>query len=269
MSTTVTIISDVHIGSQGSHREEFFNILRTLETDHLVLNGDIYDLALELPCMEFYNLVSNNPKIKKTTYIRGNHDANIDHYLSQIYPTFMIQNKVYLTPTIAVEHGHRFDYMIKSKNELSKVAIAWIKTRNVIEKTLKINIKKITNSLFGTLSEKLLLKTHTKANEYYHNKDVMVILGHTHIPLMGYLPVKQNCLGWPSINCGAMVDDVFSYITITLNTTRYKELTFHIKAKNFTSETPIKDVKYILVDALSWCMPFRFEPNTSIGDVCK
>ena len=56
----VTVISDIHIGAYGSKKNKFLDLLRHLKTDHLILNGDIYDLYLGKPKIDIFPIIKSS-----------------------------------------------------------------------------------------------------------------------------------------------------------------------------------------------------------------
>jgi len=77
----VVILSDVHLGTYGSHATELLYYLRSIDTKLLILNGDFIDIwnfnkryfpaAHMAVIQEVMNMMSNGTRI---VYITGNHD---------------------------------------------------------------------------------------------------------------------------------------------------------------------------------------------------
>jgi len=193
----IAVVSDVHLGSVYSKCKDFYYFIENLETDLLILNGDIYDLYLGPPISNIFELIENNPKIKDYKYIRGNHDHNIDTY----FPLITFLDEVILED-IHITHGDQYDWLVKEESKLSG---STTRLRNKIEKIFKFNVKVWSNKLFGKLINWILFRANKEAAKAYPDK--RVIIGHTHIPVCNH----------PHYNSGGFVDDVLSYIEIAID----------------------------------------------------
>ncbi len=188
----IDVISDIHIGSYGAKNEEFKTWLEELVTDWLILNGDIFELALNPPRQEIFDIIRDNVNIKKWSYIRGNHDSEIRLRESE-QPMDIVSFE-----DVVVIHGHQYS----ADRFLSKPWV--VKARYWIEKTFKINLKILLMKVSGPLIRWMLEKAQARAIEMYPTHKV--VMGHTH------LPKKDDDSSW--YNCGGMVDSVCSYMTI-------------------------------------------------------
>lgn len=193
----ISIISDVHINSYFSKWKKLLPLLESLETDLLILNGDIYDLLLGKPQFSIFDTILSNSKIKEFIYIPGNHDDNIKDY----FPELLTQNSFEIGD-IFVKHGHIDDLAKKFK---SSSFLKWgCIIRDWLERIFKLNVRLLFKKVTFGLLDKILFRANIKAVNRYPNKKV--IIGHTH------LPTNKP----PYFNGGCMTDDYFSYIEVTM-----------------------------------------------------
>ena len=113
-------ISDIHLGSRLCHAKDLLDLLNCLSYDNIVLVGDIIEQSRfnnierwpkeqqELFSMLFFNTSNNRSKI---IYVVGNHDTDIDKYISNNIDNIEIMEYTTYTSLhgakYLVEHGHR------------------------------------------------------------------------------------------------------------------------------------------------------------------
>ena len=195
----ITIVSDIHINSFFTKEKKFLELMDTLETDLLVINGDLYDLYLGPPKKDVIKDIKKNKNIKDIVYIRGNHDFRIkDHFTGiKIYDFYEIGD-LYIT------HGHQYDFLSKEEPRKYGYGVWTVKIRDWIERVFKFNVRIFLKKLsFGSI-DKLLFRAQKLAVLDKPNKKI--ILGHTHLPINDP----------PYYNCGCMVDDFFTYMDIDI-----------------------------------------------------
>lgn len=193
----IVVASDIHLGSWGSNKEKFLKFIMELKTDHLVLNGDVYDLYLDPKDINIFDKVRSNPNIKKLTYVRGNHD----HGIKDFFPSEVFVDEILLEDDIVVTHGAQFDTLVSEDYDNDSLIV---RVRYWFEKIFKINIKVLINKTFiGKWVSSILVESHSRAVEHYRGK--RVILGHTHIPICKH----------PNYNTGGFVDGIATYVEIT------------------------------------------------------
>lgn len=192
----IIVISDVHLGNSATEPIHFFNMIESLDTDLLILNGDIYDLYIDKPNYDIYELIKSNKNIKEYIHILGNHDADLGKY----FP-----NENYLSSyeikddDLVFIHGHQADFISENLQWLEK----WLcKLRNLIFDLTLCDITKVTTLMFSPIITWFRYRMHKKIGEMYPNKTV--IMGHTHLD-----GVYDNV-----INCGKMTNKDFSYVEI-------------------------------------------------------
>jgi len=195
----IVVVSDIHIGSHFSKEEKFLELVRDLETDLLIINGDLYDLYVKDPQDDVIALIKLNPKIKEVVYIRGNHDFHIkDHF------PYLEVRDFYRIGDIVLTHGHQYDFLSEEFPTGKGFGKQIVVFRDWIERTFKFNVRLLLKKITFGLLDKMLFKAQKKAVE--DNPGKKVIIGHTHHPM---------CKD-PHYNSGCMVDEFFTYIVINM-----------------------------------------------------
>ena len=144
------IISDVHLGSEGSKAKEVTAFLKSVTCETLILNGDIIDGwqlkkggSWKKKHTAFFRVVLKMIEYQQTKviYLRGNHDD----FLDQIIPfslgkSFTIQRDYILesgTKRFLITHGDIFD-SVTSK-------MKWLAYLGDVGYTLLLSMNKIYN----------------------------------------------------------------------------------------------------------------------------
>lgn len=104
----LVVISDVHLGTYGCHAKELLRYLKSIETHHLVLNGDIVDIWQfskrywpKSHMKVFKHIVALMGNGVRVTYITGNHDELLRRFSGFEMGSLEIVNKL----TLKLEHG--------------------------------------------------------------------------------------------------------------------------------------------------------------------
>lgn len=124
----VVVISDVHLGTYGSHASELLQYLRSIQTGLLILNGDIIDIwnfnkryfpASHMQVIrEIMNMITNGTRI---VYITGNHDEMLRRYSELQLGNFQILDKLVFEingKMCWIFHGDVFDATTKGSAKL-------------------------------------------------------------------------------------------------------------------------------------------------------
>lgn len=124
----VVVISDVHLGTYGSHASELLQYLRSIQTGLLILNGDIIDIwnfnkryfpASHMQVIrEIMNMITNGTRI---VYITGNHDEMLRRYSELQLGNFQILDKLVIEingKMCWIFHGDVFDATTKGSAKL-------------------------------------------------------------------------------------------------------------------------------------------------------
>lgn len=127
----LVVISDVHLGTYGSHAKELKKLLKSIEPEILVLNGDIIDIwqfskrywpkAHMKVIKEIINFSLNGTKIY---YITGNHDELLRKFADTKFGNLEIVNKLVLDldgKKTWLFHGDVFDVTMQHAKWLAKL----------------------------------------------------------------------------------------------------------------------------------------------------
>lgn len=103
------VISDVHLGTYGCHADALLSYLKSIETEHLILNGDIIDVWQfskrywpKSHMMVIKHIVGLMGKGVRVTYITGNHDEMLRKFAGFELGSLVIVNKL----TLKLRDGH-------------------------------------------------------------------------------------------------------------------------------------------------------------------
>ncbi len=125
------VISDTHLGTRSCKAKELLTYLKSIRTNHLILNGDIIDI------WQFSKKYFPKPQLKivrqilkmmehgtKVTYIIGNHDEALRRFIGSTIGNLTIANKIVLelngTKTW-IFHGDAFDVVMHHSKWLAKL----------------------------------------------------------------------------------------------------------------------------------------------------
>jgi UDP-2,3-diacylglucosamine pyrophosphatase LpxH len=162
----IVAISDVHLGTYGCHAEELNNYLKSIKTNILILNGDIFDgyvfykKYFDKHQLEFIRIIlqflKNNTKVY---YITGNHDDFLRDFDTIEFNNFIKDDKLILTingKKYWIFHGDVFDISVKGKLGKFLTKIGGKSYDFIIYLNRKINLllKKINKKPFS-LSKKI------------------------------------------------------------------------------------------------------------------
>lgn len=124
----VVIISDVHLGTYGSHAAELLLYLRSIQTNLLVINGDFIDIwnfnkryfptAHMAVIREIMNMLTNGTRV---VYITGNHDEMMRKYSGLQLGNFQVADKLVIEINGSmcwIFHGDVFDATTKGSAKI-------------------------------------------------------------------------------------------------------------------------------------------------------
>ena len=195
-------MSDLHLGMNNSKPKSILNFLNSIQTDLLILNGDIIDIDAIKRGSKWKNKhtkvllkILELSKTTKVIYIRGNHDDEIKHFYDAKIGDIEFKNEHTITSgdkKYLVVHGDQFENFggkLKIVYYVGSVLYDILLTANTyynaireklnlpyhsISKIAKRNVKKIMSFIF---------KFETKAIEAASKKGYDgVICGHIHTP---------------------------------------------------------------------------------------
>jgi len=201
----IIIMSDLHLGMNDSKPKEILNFLSRIQTDTLILNGDIIDIDALNRGAKWKNKhtkvllkILEMSKKTKVVYVRGNHDDVIKNFFNariagveftDEYEIQLEDDKRYL-----VLHGDQlenFEGKLKILYHIGSIMYDALLTLNnyyniiraklnlpyhSLSKVAKTNVKKIMSFIF---------KFETKAIELAEKRNFDgIICGHIHTPII-------------------------------------------------------------------------------------
>lgn len=195
----IAVLSDLHLGTYGSHTKELLNYLREINPKKLILNGDIFDI------WDFNKKYFTNTEIKiikrilkisrksEVIYVIGNHDEFIRKFQPLLFGNIKIVNEYNLCiddKKYLVVHGDIFDVSIQQTKWLAKIGSVGydilIRLNRFVDKCMKLAGKeKVSISkkvkLYVKEAVKFISDFETIAIDYAKNKKYDgIILGHIH-----------------------------------------------------------------------------------------
>lgn len=207
----ITIISDLHLGSEVCQSKSLLSFLSNLKTRTLILNGDIFDSwNFKRLKKAHWNILSELRHLSKKTqiiWLSGNHDGPADlisHILGiDIYDEYIIETD---NNRILILHGDVFDKFIVKHPIVTFCADCIYKVLQKIDASFWIAHKvKTTSKTFLRCTERI----RHSAIEYALSKGCnIVICGHTHL-VSTYTNYNVTYF-----NCGCWTELPAHYITI-------------------------------------------------------
>jgi UDP-2,3-diacylglucosamine pyrophosphatase LpxH len=126
----LVVVSDVHLGTYGSHAKELLIYLRSIKTKTLILNGDIIDMwqfkkrYWPKPHMKLIKyIIGMTAKGTHVYYITGNHDETMRKFAGMQMGNLEIVNKLVLDldgKKAWIFHGDVFDVIMQHSRWLMK-----------------------------------------------------------------------------------------------------------------------------------------------------
>ena len=127
----ICVLSDIHLGTYGCHAQELLDYLHQIDTDILVLNGDIIDAwqfkkkyfpKAHVSVLQHILQLSRNGT--KVFYLAGNHDEFLRRHIPLQMESFYLDNKLILEVNgerLWFFHGDVFDASIQGSKWLAKI----------------------------------------------------------------------------------------------------------------------------------------------------
>lgn len=200
----VVIVSDVHLGTYGSHAESFIDYLDKVNPEILILNGDIFDIwqfkKSYFPGAHFQAIQSIIDKVLMGVtvyYLTGNHDDLLRKFGEIKLDNFHIRNKLSLSMDgkkywifhgdvfdTSVNHskwiarlgGKAYDVLIRINRWINVIRTKFNKAPLSFSKKIKANVKKAVKYVndFEQTAIDIALE-----NDYD-----FVVCGHIHRPII-------------------------------------------------------------------------------------
>jgi UDP-2,3-diacylglucosamine pyrophosphatase LpxH len=260
----LVVISDVHLGTYGSHATELNNYLASIKPKILVLNGDIIDIwqfrksyfpKTHLKVIQ--KIVGFASKGTKVYYITGNHDEMLRKFSEMSMGNFALVDKLVLNlddKKAWIFHGDVFDASVQHSKWIAKLGglgydylivmnrfVNWFLSKMGREpysfsKKIKASVKKAVKHIsdFETTATELAIE---KKYDY-------VICGHIHEPKMIQ---KQNKNGSTLyLNSGDWVENLTA---LEYNKKRWK--LFSYQESNFSEDEKEEDSLFEMENLIS------------------
>ena len=208
----ISVISDVHLGSENSHAKHLLTYLNSIETKKLILNGDFVNEWQFNKCnfpkshlkviKKIMNMASDGVEV---IYITGNHDEMLRKFSGSTLGNIAIVDKLVLNlngKKAWFFHGDVLDTATKNTQWLTKLGDFGYKCLNLINRLLnwyrvqrgkeRYSLsEKIKNSINGTV-KKLHKFEKTVSNLAIENGYDYVICGHSHKPKKVHFETKRG-----------------------------------------------------------------------------
>jgi UDP-2,3-diacylglucosamine pyrophosphatase LpxH len=259
----LVVISDVHLGTYGSHAKELYNYLSAIKPKTLVLNGDIIDIwqfrksyfpKTHLKVIQ--KIISFASKGTKVYYITGNHDEMLRKFSDMNMGNFALVDKLVLDlddKKAWIFHGDVFDASVQHSKWIAKLGglgydylivlnrfVNWCLLRLGKEpysfsKKIKASVKKAVKHIsdFEETATELAIE----------KKYDFVICGHIHEPKM---VLKENKNGATMyLNSGDWVENLTA---LEYNKKRWK--LFKYSEANYNEEENLFEMEDIISNQL-------------------
>lgn len=127
----LVVISDVHLGTYGSHAKELLEYLSAIKPKILVLNGDIIDIWQfrksyfpKAHLKVIRKIIDFASKGTKVYYLTGNHDEMLRKFSDTTIGNFSLQDKLLLQlgdKQAWIFHGDVFDASVQHSKWIAKL----------------------------------------------------------------------------------------------------------------------------------------------------
>ena len=258
------VISDVHLGTYGSHAKELYNYLSSIKPKTLVLNGDIIDVwqfrksyfpKAHLKVIQ--KIISFASKGTKVYYITGNHDEMLRKFSDMNLGNFALVDKLVLDlddKKAWIFHGDVFDASVQHSKWIAKLGglgydylilsnrfVNWCLSKIGREpysfsKKIKASVKKAVKHIsdFEATATELAIE---KKYDY-------VICGHIHEPKMIHKETKNGTTLY--LNSGDWVENLTA---LEYNKKRWK--LYNYSEANYVEEENLFEMEDILSNQIA------------------
>ena len=232
-------ISDVHLGTRGSHADALLAFLRTHEFETLYVVGDLIDvwsLRRGIYWPQSHNdviqkLLRAGRKGTRIIYIPGNHDELLGDYFGEYGNVTVEQRAIHTTADgvrLLVMHGHELDTVVQNARWLAHIGDVGYQLLLHLNRPLNFfrrlfGLGYWSLSAFAKRAVKGAVNYVSKFEEaivrYAKDENVRgVVCGHIHVPVIR--PVGEatyyNCGDWVE-SCSALVEHASGQIELLTN----------------------------------------------------
>ena len=206
-----TITNDWHIGSEVCQRDKILEMLRNLNTETLILNGDIVDIDhVKRLTKKDWKILGALRKLSKHTriiYLPGNHDFSIYELISELLGLEHMKSFDFeqCGKRYHIVHGDIFDNFLTKHwliTEIASVLYYWVQRISTKAQLMARNIKRRSKNFIKCCSQ---LKNSAEEYAKHHDYDY-IVCGHTHHAEL--LPGQRY------INTGCFTEIEGSYLEI-------------------------------------------------------
>lgn len=254
----IVVLSDIHLGTHGSHAKELLYYLESIAPKMLILNGDIIDIwqfkKSYFPSEHLHvikKIIDLSANGTEVHYITGNHDEMLRKFADLKLGNIKLTNKLLLSlnnKKAWIFHGDVFDASIHHSKWLAKLGgwgydkliqlnhfINWIllkmgKEKYSLSKKIKNSVKKAVRYIsdFEETATELAIE---KNYDY-------VICGHIHQPQIKEVITRKGTVTY--MNSGDWVENLSSleYHNDEWKLFHYEDYKESI-LKNKLTETPL------------------------------
>jgi len=223
----VAVISDVHLGTYGSHANELHIYLQHIKPGILVLNGDIIDFwqfskrywpkSHMKVVKDIFKLAAKGTQIY---YITGNHDETLRKFAGLRIGTIEIVNKLELVlngQRTWFFHGDVFDVIMQNSRWLEKLGAAGYDVLILVSVFInylgrifgrgKVSISKKIKENVKTAVKFISRFEQTAASIAFHKGFQAIVCGHIHYPeIKEIIPGKTGRIMY--LNSGDWVENL-------------------------------------------------------------
>jgi UDP-2,3-diacylglucosamine pyrophosphatase LpxH len=222
----ICVISDVHLGTYGSHADELLHYLQSIHPKVLIINGDFIDAwhfrkkyfpraHLEV----IHHVIQMAINGVRVYYITGNHDDVMrkfsDIAIGPIHLkdslTIQMYGKKYwffhgdvfdasilISPTLAMIGGKGYDYLLRFNRSINRLRARFGYQKISLSKRVKNQVKRAVK--YVSDFEKQAIKLAIRNSCDY------VICGHIHRPVIQEIRQKESVLTY--LNSGDWVESL-------------------------------------------------------------
>lgn len=224
----ILVLSDLHLGTYGSHAEELLDYLKSVDVDTIILNGDIVDIwqfkKKYFPEAHFQVLQEIINKIcegTKVYYLTGNHDdlmrrispiqianfqlidklvMNIDGQKVWFFHGDVFDSMVNYSKFLAKLGGKGYDLLIRINRVINRILKFMGRSPYSFSKKVKASVKKASKHIsdFETTAAELAVSSGYK----------YVVCGHIHEPIIKTVEVDDKKVIY--MNSGDWVESLTS-----------------------------------------------------------
>lgn len=222
----VLVVSDLHLGTYGCHAKELLSYFKSIDPQHIILNGDIIDIWQfsksyfpKSHMKVIKHIMKWVSKGKRVTYITGNHDELLRKFEGIELGTFELKNKLVLDlggQKTWIFHGDVFDVTMQYSKWLTRLGAIGYDTLILLNKAVNWTLFKLGQERIS-LSKRVKDKVKTAVSFINSFEDTVaeiaaennfqtVICGHIHHPIIKNIPTKTGQVGY--LNSGDWVENL-------------------------------------------------------------